>query len=370
MTHPFGLEDLLQPRPWVAIVAVTERCTLRCVYCPVSLPLYEGRDLVLGDVHAFIQELQSLRIRKVNLNGHGETTMVPGWEGLARRFLEAGFKLKMTSNLARLLSDEEVDVFSDFEQLEISIDTVDREITRQVRRHSDIRTIFFNILRIRARAALKGIKGPELRWICVLTSLVAHGLRQWASAGLALGVVRFQIKNVIVRDALAKEAGFTHPAHMPPDKVAALLADLDFIRTLIEGHGARLDVEGDLAAALQSALHSSAQRAEHGFHVENVGRVHNFALIPQDGETRECVFPWTWINIDAQGDIHACCMSGHVIGNVHEGGAREAIYGPKAQAIRRGLLTGEGMSDVCKTCPVSPIVTQEQLQAKIRKLPT
>jgi MoaA/NifB/PqqE/SkfB family radical SAM enzyme len=36
---------LLRARPRVVFVELTSRCNVRCIYCPVSLPEYVGRDL-------------------------------------------------------------------------------------------------------------------------------------------------------------------------------------------------------------------------------------------------------------------------------------------------------------------------------------
>jgi MoaA/NifB/PqqE/SkfB family radical SAM enzyme len=36
---------LLRARPRVVFVELTSRCNVRCIYCPVSLPEYLGRDL-------------------------------------------------------------------------------------------------------------------------------------------------------------------------------------------------------------------------------------------------------------------------------------------------------------------------------------
>ena len=100
---------LLRARPRVVFVELTSRCNVRCIYCPVSLPEYVGRDLEF-ELEQLVDVLRRCAPHEVQLNGHGETTMLAHWTSVAKRLLAEGLPLTLTTNLAKRMSDEECDV--------------------------------------------------------------------------------------------------------------------------------------------------------------------------------------------------------------------------------------------------------------------
>jgi sulfatase maturation enzyme AslB (radical SAM superfamily) len=76
--------DLLAPGPIHEIrLDLTMRCNLRCVYCLVSQPWYDGQDMtseVLEKaVPGILQIAAHNQVGCLNVNGHGETTFIEGW---------------------------------------------------------------------------------------------------------------------------------------------------------------------------------------------------------------------------------------------------------------------------------------------------
>src|SRR5205823_2860277 len=82
--------DLLVSLPAREVrLSLTTRCNLRCVYCAVSQSTYQGSDMTADVAHqataAILRIALEHKLRAVHVNGHGETTFVPGWvDGMTR----------------------------------------------------------------------------------------------------------------------------------------------------------------------------------------------------------------------------------------------------------------------------------------------
>src|SRR3977135_1930788 len=79
-------DDLLTPFVDTVLWAVTTNCNLRCTYCSVSRPPYRGEDFDLAAIEQIASEFAAAKVRKIQISGHGETTMIPGWEAIGRAF--------------------------------------------------------------------------------------------------------------------------------------------------------------------------------------------------------------------------------------------------------------------------------------------
>ncbi|NBX68920.1 MAG: hypothetical protein EBR01_08165, partial [Proteobacteria bacterium] len=82
------------------LIEFTSRCNLKCPFCTVSHPDYRGGDNSL-EVEELIPKLKERRVNRIEINNHGETTIINGWEKAAEKLLEASFEVSITSNLAK-----------------------------------------------------------------------------------------------------------------------------------------------------------------------------------------------------------------------------------------------------------------------------
>src|SRR5262245_27101486 len=80
-------EDLTTPFVQTVLFAVTTRCNLRCTYCAVSLPGYSGEDFDVAGFDRLVDGFAKASVNLVQISGHGETTMIPGWERLCEALL-------------------------------------------------------------------------------------------------------------------------------------------------------------------------------------------------------------------------------------------------------------------------------------------
>lgn len=149
-----GEQDLLRPFPVSFFrVDITEKCNLRCDYCAVSSPAYRGvemTDAIFNRAVALLGELGPGA--QVHVNGHGETTFHPRWMDMCRRIIERGFRPYIITNLAKDYSDDEVDLMSRFSEIQVSLDSDDPEMMRNVRKAIRVDNVFATLERIRAAA--------------------------------------------------------------------------------------------------------------------------------------------------------------------------------------------------------------------------
>jgi MoaA/NifB/PqqE/SkfB family radical SAM enzyme len=74
------------------------------------------------------------KVAYVQISSHGETTIIPNWRAYCKYFQDSGIHVTITTNFATVFSDSEIDAFARMSSNTISIDTVDRELLKQIRR--------------------------------------------------------------------------------------------------------------------------------------------------------------------------------------------------------------------------------------------
>src|SRR6185369_6264355 len=143
--------DLCGPAEVQSIrIDITQDCNLRCVYCAVSQPNYAGVHMsqeVFDKVFTMIPTgRDSVRI---DLNGHGETTFHPHWVDYVTRVQKTGAATTLLSNFAKPFSEAEISAFAHVGFIQISLDTVDDSMLRDIRRKVSLETIVGNIKKIK-----------------------------------------------------------------------------------------------------------------------------------------------------------------------------------------------------------------------------
>jgi MoaA/NifB/PqqE/SkfB family radical SAM enzyme len=220
-------DDLVTDHVDMALFEATTNCNLRCTYCAVSLPWYVGHDFDFSRIDKLVSEMVAAKVKAVSISGHGETTIIPNWDNYCKCFQDHGIAVVITSNFSTIYSDSEVEAFARMSCITISIDTVDRELLRTVRRKVDLRTILYNMQTIRLRALTAYGREPNFNWQCTLSDLVAPKVPEWVQMGLLNGVKNFTFGNLVenkeMPEMLARD-GVMIPRHLSRLEREPLLA--------------------------------------------------------------------------------------------------------------------------------------------------
>lgn len=84
------------------------------------------------------------------------------------------------------------------------------------------------------------------------------------------------------------------------------------------------------------------------------------------GMTRDCLDPWNYVEIRADGAISPCCVRSPV-GNVARQTLAHILHGTEIRALRYALLSGQP-DDICRGCGLRGTISPTTLQSKVRGL--
>ena len=292
------------------------------------------------------------KVETVHLNGHGETTLLEDWPDLCRPYIDR-FAVCLTSNLSRPFRREEREVLARFLTIGVSIDTADARLLAKVRRNVRLSTILENIRGIRAAAEDLKVAGPGIILLAGLYDrnvFLLEGLTRLAVDQRVQGVAFWNYlkhpeirgaENVLPLQALKKR------------EQRRALAVVDEATAFLRSHGITVDFAGDFLETLRRRLRRGGSSVPRWLTER-----------PGDGETRECLDPWTYCQVQGDGHIFPCCRHGPV-GRLEPGGSLEEILnGPSMRKLREGLLTGE-LEPECSVCTNRPRVPLARLHQKL-----
>jgi len=358
--------DILQSyRTDFAFIEFTSRCNLRCVYCAVSQPKYKGLELNLSDFEELINSLKKRNVKTINVNGHGETTIVKNWNSYCDRLLDSGFSLNIISNFSRQLSDEEAYTLARFSHISISCDTVNPTLFRTLRRGGDLPTILVNMAKLKG-AALKN-KLPDLfySWSCVVTDKNVFELDDYVCFGLALGVKRFTFCNLTKYEDVEGETNVYHVSTLEKNKLHKAYEMLYKCFQIIEDNKCTYYCMPGLIETIKEKLEGEQiQKLEHEQQFKRERT--RYSEKPNLGETRDCLDPGNLVYIHSDNSVTPCCWH-ESIGSLSNGESLEQVLnGKKIKQLREELLTGN-LNSSCVDCPARGLVPVGKFKLKVFK---
>jgi wyosine [tRNA(Phe)-imidazoG37] synthetase (radical SAM superfamily) len=222
----------------------------------VSQPTYRGRDLDLEemDFDALLRALKRRGVQEVNVNGHGETTMVVGWHERVTALADAGFSLSIITNFARLLSEDELAAMARIKNITVSVDTHNPEILRKVRRHVSLGNILTNMTATRAKAAALGRSPPTFIWSCVVNDRVAPTLIDYIHFGFACGVRHYHFCNLVKYPDVPGAENVNHVSTLPTDALKKFAADFKEAKNIVERGGGSVVLASGLVDTVEDEL--------------------------------------------------------------------------------------------------------------------
>lgn len=364
-TERWGRDELSAfERTRDVVIEFTTRCNLRCVYCAVSQPNYRGADLDTSDLDGLIEGLRRRGAEVVTVSGHGETTILEGWQSSCRKLIDAGFRLHIITNFGRAIGDDEAETLARFHSIDVSVDSDDPETFRRLRRGGDLRTVLYDMAKVRAAARYLRLPGPLWKWNSVVNDVSIGGLDRVVRFGLSEGVTSFYFKNLVEYEEPPHGDPVRHVARLTPDEMKAARQMLLDCRRLADEGGAECDIEAGLLDALDLALAGNAHVRDTEIADIPAAR---FAAETTRVETRDCLDPWDFVYVDASRSVRPCCMMDRSYGSIAGGASIDDVVENDAfRQLRQELLTGN-LNEVCAGCPCRSRIPVEAFREKVRK---
>ncbi|WP_328984478.1 radical SAM protein [Thiorhodovibrio winogradskyi] len=238
-------------------IDVTGRCNLRCTYCAVSQPEYLGHDMS-EETFQRIMRMSDMNPKqtRIMLNGHGETTYHPDWMKMARQLLAGGFKVDILSNFAKPFIPEEIALLAQMSVIQISLDTVDRQKLKSIRRHVSLGTILTNMHQVRAKARAIKTK-PAWSLSCGVYEQSVPGLEDLAWFAIEAGFASITLWNLVSYPAVNHNP-VVGLDQLPIEQALAMKQEVQRVVQLLRNHSVAVEVAGNFLENTHpdSACHS------------------------------------------------------------------------------------------------------------------
>jgi hypothetical protein len=257
---PAGVEwYTLQPqRLDNAEIEFTSRCNLRCTYCAVSRPDYVGLDLPIEIHDSILQQLRSIGVSMMQINGHGETTYLENWTLAAAPFL-ASFPCKIISNFARTFSNKEIEFLAQLEWIYISIDAADDALLRRIRRKVSTETIIENIQSIRRFVEQRNRKPPNFAFISGIYDKNVFYLPELARLGASLNIKLFHFWGLWKHTHVEGAINANSLDELPLEDQGRSLDCIDTTFSFLDNVGISYYVSGDFIDVFRNKLESRSK---------------------------------------------------------------------------------------------------------------
>lgn len=343
------------------LLELTSRCNLKCPFCTLSHPEYKGGDSSF-DVDQLIPILKRSRVKKVEVNNHGESTIVLGWEKVAQKLLENGFSVSITSNLAKAFSEEEIATLADL-TVYLSIDTIEPELFRKLRLGAYFNRVIQNVEKIQLEKKRKKT-GTAMGWRTIICDATYLGVPQLIEYGLALGVSEFYFGHLQKMIDVKTSYNLKHLCDLTDKEIEEALSILNVSKKTLDEACVVHDLDKFIDELIYNRKPTIISYIEPdpktSSPFEPASRETYSEEVPP-GWTRNCLLPWNMAQIKYNQNITFCCWM-KSLGNLKNSSFEDIINGEIAQKYREGLLTGQLMTE-CKTCPVrKPIPLKYQFQ--------
>ena len=334
--------DLLRARLRSVAIEVTSKCNLRCSYCHKADDVLEAMpganddmtDEMIGDLYRYCKETG---IKNVTLSLGGETTMLAGWHERIARFLDdPEMQTHMVSNFVRLFTDEDLDALTRFSILQISFDSSDWKMVRKLR-GADLRTITYNVIRLRQKARELG-RSPFLLVNCTLGRDNIGHVGKLAQFCRELGVDQLLLTEMNARNNPKMPETLDR---LTDDEVILLAKNIISAEEALQSGTTALRLQQHLELRIGELME---QIREGRTPVEAAAYFH------RSMDTSACHQPWMAPMVGATGKVNACCGgSAGVVGNLGSATMGEIVDGHAYRTLRASILEGRPIVP-CKTC--------------------
>ena len=346
----------------VVLLELTTRCNLRCVYCSHSRPYYQNIDMSDADLRKAIDLLLRIRPASVCINGHGETTIYPDWHILCNQLLDCGIHIDIISNLAKQYANEEIDILSRIRTIQVSMDTADPVLFKQLRRGGSLENAIGTMYKIRSQAAAAGRPSPKFAISCVVSDKTIFGLADLVKLGNQIGILDFSFNDLYELPPLGEGClEVLHISSLPDERILQAGRALSNAISLINNTGRSYYMHSKIIETISGRLKSvgagdSPVAPASGFSNQDEWRA--------EGRTRNCTDPWRKLYMRADGEIWPCCFHGRVCSLNDATNDDDIINCEGLRKLRRQMLSGD-LPSCCQTCQISGWTAKEFLHQRV-----
>lgn len=235
------------------MVELTTKCNMRCIYCELSHSHWKQQDMSDECIRKIMDFVRTNDIHYICLHGHGEMTIVPDWHILANEFLDAGAKLTTCTNLTKVLSIAEIQTLAKFASITVSLDTIDIELFRTLRRGGDIRNILYNIAVIQTAANQINHKIYWI-WNVVVSNKNINELLNICKLAVTFNVKTITFCNLVkLSPQIPCSEGLLHPKEMPPRDIYEAINQVKKCRDFCDSNNIQLTCNSVLESLEQDA---------------------------------------------------------------------------------------------------------------------
>ncbi len=345
-------------------VELTTTCNLACQYCHQQKPDFKHQIMPESTVQKLLDFCEENQIRSIDFTGGGETTLYRGWENLCNILLSKNISLIMTSNFSREFSECEISTLSHFSEITVSLDTVDASLLEKIR-GADLQTIILNMTRIRTLSLKEQRRSPRLIISVVLLAEVVDSLMELFAFAKISGVEIVNVQELVIFNDV--ENDFRNVWELSGKQATIAAEKIEKAFAFAESLGVVVRVQGDFYKRLDRLKRESQNRSLSTSNTVTNGLVKTFSEPPGEGQTRNCLDPWQFVQVLAGGQVRTCCFRPDNVGTLQEGGLLEILNGEKIRAIRAGLLSGK-LDPHCRICHWREVINVDAYHAIVDRM--
>ena len=355
-----ALELIASPTTDTIFLELTSRCNLRCTYCAVSQPTYRGIDLALDGFDNFLEQMRARGVRLITMNGHGESTIVKDWEVYSDRLADAGFRLHITTNMAKRLTPSEIATLSRFERILVSVDSIDPQLVAHLRRGTNIETILANIAAVQEFAKSRR-RTPQIGISCTIGDLSVMTVLEMVEAFLARDVRIFRFGDLAEYERIDGVTWMQHISTLAPADLNEARVRFRRAVTRIEAEGGSVEIDAPLVSLL---MQDAAPPIELQERDTRAGEKAVHFVDASAEQTRDCLDPWRIAFVQADASVRPCCFFEEKLGTLMTHSLEEVVEGEPFHKLRREIVSGE-LRPNCRSCAARPLIDRNAFQQKL-----
>lgn len=369
-----GIKNHTQFWPSYLILELTTRCNLRCLMCAINQdPRIQKGGEWYGDLsfEAF-ENLSKVisKIRRIDLNGHGESLLSPHFLPILEKVKQHGAYVGITTN-ALLMGEAvaEAIVRNKMDEIIVSIHAATPESYARISRNGKLETMIANLKTLNSYKEQYGTALPAIRFNFVgMKSNIAEldGLLHLAAD---LKVETITVLPLAEYDNVKGEALELHDltAYIPTALTTATDCGVNLFVPKIY-----LDQLG-IAPAQEPAVEEKKEISLSHRITSRIKAAFSRKLPPKptadENDTalvRDCLDPWDFFFVMQSGRVRPCCIIEENMGNLSSQQFEEIWFGEKYQKMRSDILNNTPPAQ-CKGCINRSFTTLAALRAKVHE---